>query len=128
MSDQDRSSGPITDFSLLDQEPEEERVWHPVARAGLLVDRRPVVVRIGVRKIAVTKVDGSIYAMNNACPHAGGSLGNGPVAARALVCPVHHWEFDLETGQCANHPIYTARTYPVEVRNGEVFVGVPVEV
>ena len=127
MSDPKRDSGPILDFSALDGEPEAELEWHSVATAAIMRDRRPIVTRIGVVKVVVVKVDGELYALNNSCPHAGGSLGHGPVQGRALVCPVHQWRFDVESGQCDLHPIYVAKRYPVEVRHGEVFVGVASE-
>jgi nitrite reductase/ring-hydroxylating ferredoxin subunit len=48
---------------------------------------------------------------------------DGEVAGRALTCVYHGWRFDLETGAClfGDAP---ARTYPVDVRDGEAWIDV----
>jgi len=73
--------------------------------------------------IAVFRVEGLLYAVANACPHAGNPLVEGEVLGRTLVCAFHGWRFDLETGACVlgDEP---ARTYLVEERDGEVWVDV----
>jgi nitrite reductase (NADH) small subunit len=74
--------------------------------------------------IAVLRVEGRLYAVANACPHAGNPLVEGDVLGRTLVCAFHGWRFDLETGACllGDEP---ARTYAVEERDGEIWVDVP---
>lgn len=40
------------------------------------------------------------YALYNKCPHMGGSLGDGYVdESNYLTCPLHNWQFDLNTGR-----------------------------
>lgn len=116
--------GPILDFSLLDAaEPEPE--YHRVASPKDVRSGQPKVVRVGVKVIALFRHDGEIYAVNNLCPHAGGRLAQGRMVGRRVVCPRHDWAFDLATGACAAHPVYSATTYPVDVRPDGVYVGIP---
>lgn len=71
--------------------------------------------------VAVFRIDGRLYALGNACPHAGNPLVEGDVIGRTLVCAFHGWRFDLETGACllGDEP---ARTYPVVERDGVIWV------
>ncbi|MDA1016585.1 MAG: Rieske 2Fe-2S domain-containing protein [Planctomycetota bacterium] len=76
------------------------------------------VVKIRDQRIAVFLVDGRYFAINNRCPHAGAALGRGEVTGTSVSCPLHHWQFDLESGQCPQSPGTSAVTFPVRV-NGE---------
>lgn len=90
----------------------------------------------GGREIAVFNVEGTFYALRNQCPHQGGPLCSGFVAARLespgpgrynydegrklVKCPWHGWEFDLATGQSWFDPTRRrVRAYPVAVESGE---------
>ena len=81
--------------------------------------------------------DGTITALDDACPHAGAPLSDGHVepggcsgddtAGAAVVCPLHAWRFDCKTGQWCDAPTgkVRAETYDVKVENGRVLVCVP---
>lgn len=68
--------------------------------------------------------DGHLFAADNSCPHRGGPLADGIIGAGKLICPLHAWKFDLETGRCAAENI-TIRTYPVREVDGRIFVDLP---
>lgn len=55
------------------------------------------------------------HATQNSCPHAGGNLSAGEVAAGAVTCPWHQWKFDLRSGACTHNDEIRARVYPVRV-------------
>src|SRR4051794_1796187 len=78
----------------------------------------PTVVSVGKREIALVRVDDRVFALRNICPHQSQSFAGGVVASRIegagtpgafsmrtdsplLMCPWHHWEFDLASGKCA---------------------------
>jgi nitrite reductase (NADH) small subunit len=48
--------------------------------------------------VCLARIDGSLHALDNWCPHRRGPLGQGWVEGRAVVCPWHSWAFDCETG------------------------------
>ena len=50
------------------------------------------------KDIAIFNVDGTICAIADTCPHAGGSLGLGKLDGRIVTCPVHGMKFDVTTG------------------------------
>ena len=53
---------------------------------------------VGEKRIAVFNKDGSFYALDDTCPHAGGPLSEGDLEGDNVVCPWHYAEFSLETG------------------------------
>jgi nitrite reductase/ring-hydroxylating ferredoxin subunit len=96
-------AGPVTDFA-----------------AG-----RKIVEVEGV-SIGVFHVDGEWHALQNSCLHRGGPVCNGPLADGVLTCPWHGYQYSLLTGELLIDPSVKLPRYPVEVREGEVYLRVPV--
>lgn len=80
------------------------------------------VLKVGRTLIALFNVDGSLYAIDNECPHQGGPIGEGDVKDNTVRCPWHLWQFDVTSGRCLSNPYGDVRRYPVEVTDGEVWV------
>ncbi len=53
--------------------------------------------------VAVRGEDGRIRAFSNVCRHRGAIIAQGRGSSRRLVCPYHHWSYDLE-GRLAGAP------------------------
>ena len=51
------------------------------------------------RDVLVALVEGVPCAIEDACNHAGASLGAGPRAGCIVACPLHGYRFDLRTGE-----------------------------
>src|SRR5688572_6095319 len=49
-------------------------------------------------KIAVFRVGERVAAINNRCPHAGGSLGEGSFDGTTVKCPLHAFRVDVWKG------------------------------
>ena len=76
----------------------------------------------GGKTIAVFRQrDGHLFATDNACPHKAGPLADGLVGAGKVICPLHMWKIDLETGRCLGED-GAVRTYPVRAVNGRILV------
>lgn len=75
--------------------------------------------------LAIFNVGGAFYAIDNACPHRGGPLGDGDVDGTLVSCPWHAWRWDVTTGANANNPAVRVPCFPVTVESGEVFVELP---
>lgn len=97
--------------------------WCRVADADALTDGAVKKVAAGDKTIALTRVDGKYGALDNACPHMGGPLGEGTIEYGVLVCPWHGREYNPLTGECASHAEHVA-TFPVEVREDGIYVGI----
>ena len=76
------------------------------------------------RSIALFNVDGRIYATDNQCPHMGYPLTRGAVRNGILTCDWHGRSFDLEGGGCFNYECDDLQTFPVDVRQGEIWIQV----
>ncbi|MDJ0825859.1 MAG: thiamine pyrophosphate-binding protein [Rhodobacter sp.] len=83
--------------------------------------------------ICLSHFDDQWAAMDNHCPHQGGPLGEGTIERGLddkcwIRCPWHGWDFDPLTGAPpGGHEDTGQKTYPVEVRDGEVFIGLEPE-
>jgi nitrite reductase (NADH) small subunit len=67
--------------------------------------------------------EGEVCAVQARCPHRGGALAEGLVAAGRVTCPLHAREFDLCTGRSERGDCPDLRTYPVIVtESGELVV------
>ena len=74
----------------------------------------------GGKTIAVFRQrDGRLFATDNACPHKVGPLADGLVGSGKVICPLHMWKIDLETGRCLGED-GVVRTYPVRAANGRI--------
>ena len=66
-------------------------------------------------RLAVFLHRGRPRAMDNYCPHAGGSMAGGYVEDDCAVCPWHNWPFRLDTGELKSSPAVTIDCYPTRI-------------
>jgi nitrite reductase/ring-hydroxylating ferredoxin subunit len=83
-------------------------------------------VRRGRReKIALFNVGAVFYALDDTCPHRGGSLSEGDVAGDEVTCPWHAAVFNIKTGAVLGPPATReVQRYSVRVRGSDVEVEV----
>ena len=74
--------------------------------------------------IALFNVDGKIFATSDVCPHAGGSLGQGELDGCTITCPLHGWQFDVESGKCLRIPAMKVQTFPIKIEGNDILVSV----
>ena len=76
------------------------------------------------RQIAVFLQQGSFFALDNECPHAGASLAHGIIQAGTVRCRIHHWRFRICDGKYldADEPRHNVRSYQTRIVGGEVQV------
>ena len=65
--------------------------------------------------------DGQLFATDNHCPHRQGPLADGIFGAGKVICPLHAWKFDLESGRCLGENV-AIPIYPVRVVSGHIMV------
>ncbi|MGH2728354.1 MAG: Rieske (2Fe-2S) protein, partial [Actinomycetota bacterium] len=75
------------------------------------------------KRIAIFRTSGGAFATDNRCPHEGYALVKGDVRDGVLTCAWHNWKFELASGTCLFGG-EAVRSYPVEIRAGEVWVDV----
>src|SRR5438477_3370487 len=115
---------------------------HVVAAVGEIPPGERKLVSVAGRAIVVFNVGGEFFALNNRCPHRGGSLAQGWLTGlveagapgeyrysrrgEIVRCPWHAWEFDIRTGRSWCDPQrLRARRYTVSVKKGAQLVEGP---
>lgn len=69
--------------------------------------------------------DDQYFATDGLCTHEKVHLADGLVQGTIIECPKHNGRFDIRTGQAKGAPVcLDLRTYPVEVRDGRLFLRV----
>jgi nitrite reductase/ring-hydroxylating ferredoxin subunit len=84
--------------------------------------RGRLVVHGGHRPILVIYDRGRVFALDNRCPHMGFPLERGSIEDGILTCHWHHARFDLESGCTFDLWADDVPIFPVELRDGEVWV------
>ena len=75
-----------------------------VASTQDVSEGRPFCAGANGQKIAIFKVKGRFYALNNKCTHAGGPLCKGTIDGSVITCPWHGSKFDVTTGAVVGGP------------------------
>lgn len=75
--------------------------------------------------IALFNVDGSFFAVDNTCPHAGGPIGEGSLSGDVVTCPWHGWQFNVRTGERPGNPNFTVACCPVRVEGEQIQIALP---
>jgi nitrite reductase/ring-hydroxylating ferredoxin subunit len=83
-----------------------------------------VVAQVNGHALAFFSHGGRVYAVDNRCPHMGFPLQRGSVHDGILTCHWHHARFDLATGGTFDPWADDVRAFPVEIRDGEIWVDV----
>lgn len=102
--------------------------WFKVAESIATVewqDNDMCTILTAGQKITLAKLGQQLYAFAHKCPHAGGTLADGYLdAVGNIVCPIHRYKFNMQNGRNTSGEGYYLKTYPVELREGGLFVGI----
>lgn len=97
--------------------------WIDVVAMANLTEGSHVLAELDGMEIAVFKVEGKLYAIEDVCTHDGGELASGRLEGCEIVCPRHGARFCLKTGKVLQAPAYEDLTcFPVRVENGVIQV------
>ncbi|MBI3251802.1 MAG: nitrite reductase small subunit NirD [Candidatus Omnitrophica bacterium] len=99
-------------------------MWQKVATISEIEEGQAKPVDAGGKPVALFKVEGQFYALDNTCPHRGGPLGEGYLKGTEVTCPWHAWTFDVKTGACQGIPGVKQATFPVKIEGDDVLVDV----
>jgi 3-phenylpropionate/trans-cinnamate dioxygenase ferredoxin component len=80
-------------------------------------------VNIKGKEIALFNIDGTFFALENACTHEEGPLAEGEIEGHEVTCPWHGARFDVRTGEVLCAPAYEdAARYNVRVTGSDIEV------
>jgi len=101
--------------------------WTDVIAATALIDGEHILVEVDGYEVALFKLDGQFYAIEDVCTHDGAEIASGELDGEEIVCPRHGARFCVKTGQVKCAPAYEdVATFPVKIENGRVLIGTKV--
>jgi nitrite reductase/ring-hydroxylating ferredoxin subunit len=95
-----------------------------VAMLDQLAPSQGMTVTVRGVPVALFNVDGTVYAIDDTCRHAGVSLGTGELRGAIVWCRAHGWRYDVTTGRTLHDPEERVTRYPVQVIDGAMLVHV----
>jgi nitrite reductase/ring-hydroxylating ferredoxin subunit len=83
-------------------------------------------VQVEGRPVAIFNVGGRVHAIDGACSHRGGPLGDGELNGSVVTCPWHGARFEVTTGVVLSPPApRAAEIYRVVVDGDAIMVELP---
>jgi 3-phenylpropionate/trans-cinnamate dioxygenase ferredoxin component len=81
------------------------------------------VFEVDDRFIVLFHLEGKFYALDDACTHDGGPLGEGIIEGYQIICPRHGARFDIRTGLALSMPaVHSTTAHEVKIVGNDVFV------
>jgi 3-phenylpropionate/trans-cinnamate dioxygenase ferredoxin subunit len=97
--------------------------WMDVCPEAALAEGEHVVVGVDGMEVAVFRLDGGFYAIEDACTHDGAEIASGRLEGSEIICPRHGARFCIKTGKVLKAPAYEdLACFPVRVENGVIQV------
>jgi nitrite reductase/ring-hydroxylating ferredoxin subunit len=81
-------------------------------------------VKAGNKSICLVGYEGELFALSATCPHAGENLSRGWCKDQKLVCPVHRFSYNLNTGKGSEGKNDYVDVFPVEIKGKDIYIGV----
>ncbi|MDO8804178.1 MAG: Rieske (2Fe-2S) protein [Elusimicrobiota bacterium] len=75
--------------------------------------------------VLLIRLGAEVFALENRCAHLGCPLAGGRLDGYLLQCPCHDWRFDIRDGRFIDAPELAVKTYAAEIKDGKVFVRIP---
>ena len=94
------------------------------AKLDQLAPGQGMTVTVRGMAVALFNVDGTVFAMDDACLHAGVSLGTGELRGKIVRCRAHGWRYDVTTGNTMDVEACRVTCYPVQVVDGAIQVAI----
>ena len=98
--------------------------WIRIATCESIPPREGRAALIGDKQIAIFNLGDRFLAVDNQCPHQSGPLCDGIIAGDDVVCPLHAWKVNLETGAVARPADQhdRVRTYATRIDGGVISI------
>ncbi len=99
--------------------------WIRITDAANIPARQGRAVTVSGRELAIFNLGDRFVAIENSCPHRGGPLCDGIVTGTSVVCPLHGWKVDLDSGAVERPSIAECvATVPARVEDGIILLDV----
>ena len=88
------NNSPVT--ALTNTSPGLRSAWHPVLRSADLLHNAPQRVMLLGEPYVLTRINNTLTAFVDKCPHRNARLSDGCVVGEHLQCPYHGWEYTAQ--------------------------------
>lgn len=106
----------------MSEDPVDQASWHDLGPTASFPDGRLRGALVSCVGLCVGRSGDTYFAMDDTCPHAGGSLCEGMIDEGLVICPLHAYGFEIATGRCLDDGACSVSTYPVRIAEGIVQV------
>ncbi|WP_147137203.1 Rieske 2Fe-2S domain-containing protein [Stackebrandtia albiflava] len=97
--------------------------FHRICPVADLPEEAAVRAEVDGIPIALVRTGDEVFAVYDECSHAAVALSEGDVEGCTLECWLHGSRFDLRTGRPTGLPATVpVKVYPVEIRDGDVYL------
>jgi 3-phenylpropionate/trans-cinnamate dioxygenase ferredoxin component len=97
--------------------------WVDAVVENALANGERVVVDVDGTEVAIFKIDGQFYAIEDMCSHDQAEIASGELEGDQIVCPRHGARFCVKTGKVLCAPAYEdIACFPVRIVQGKVQV------
>lgn len=102
-----------------------------VAQTDEIKDGEKKKITLDKKVLLLANISDTYYAIDNKCPHMGGSLFDGNLDGYNIVCPKHGSVFDVRTGKAIKSGKFVfikvnagdTQAYPVKIEGTDILVG-----
>lgn len=107
---------------------------YKVCKSDELPNNSIKVITVRDSKILVCRSNNQLFAFDNSCPHRGASLSKSEIKETKIVCYMHDFEYDLNSGKLIHIPSKWNQQNPnwtksdnlllfqISEKNGEIFL------
>lgn len=97
--------------------------WIEVATIYEIPENAVLSVEVEGLELAIFRIDGAFYAIEDLCTHADAALSDGFIEGSVVYCPLHGAKFDVKTGRALCPPAYEpVRVFPLRLQDERIEV------
>ncbi len=95
--------------------------WIDVCAESALADGENIIADVDGTEVAIFKLEGQFYAIEDVCTHDGAEIASGELDGDEIICPRHGARFCVKTGEVKCAPAYeNVDTFPIRIEDGRV--------
>jgi len=96
-------------------------MYHRVSKFVELSPGERLSIKVSGQPIVIFNIDGGVFAIDDACTHDDGPLGDWEVEDDQIICPRQGTRFDIRSGEVLSLPeVSDVPTYPPRVVDGVI--------
>lgn len=101
------------------------KIFNTRDEAAAALNHNPRLLIVRGKRICLALFGEKLFAVQDKCTHNGESLSKGTLNyCGEIVCPLHHYQFDLKTGRESTQRSNDLECFPIQENKDGIFIGV----